>query len=247
MASRLLRTLKSRFGIAAARMRVRTHIPLPLRLLVVVLLVGAGLALADWVYTTGMRLAGFERSQAEEALTRLSEQVARLERDNAALQAESARLRQQLEIEQATQRNLAQSLKALQEENAALREDAAFFRNLLSPNPGAVGVTIYHAKLERNPLLPGEYRYRLLLLNAGPRDQEFSGSVQLLVSGVKDGRTLTLAEPGPKGQLAVRFRYYQRLEGTLQLPDGMTPRSVQVRVFEAGAAQPRWTRTVALQ
>ncbi|MEO1766935.1 DUF6776 family protein [Thiobacter aerophilum] len=246
MASRLLRRLKSRFGIATARMRVRTHIPLPVRLIVVALLVGAGLALADWVYTTGLRLAGFEKSQAQEALRSLSDEVTRLERDNAALRAESARLRQQLEIEQATQRNLAQTLKGLQEENAILREDAAFFRNLLSPNPGAMGVTIYHAKLERNPLLPGEYRYRLLLLNAGPRDQEFSGSVELLVSGVRDGRTLTVAEPGAKGRLPVRFRYYQRLEGSLQLPEGMSPRSLQVRVFEAGAVQPRWTRTLAL-
>lgn len=246
MASRLLRQFKSHFGIAAARMRVRTHIPFPLRVLVVVALVLVGLWLANWVYDTGMRLAGFEKSQAQEALRMLSEQVAGLERENAALRADAARLRQELEIERVTQRNLTQSLKGLQEENAALREDAAFFRNLLSPNPASGGVSIYHAKLERNPLLPGEYRYRLLLLNAGPRDQEFTGSVQLLVSGVRDGHTVAMAQPEGAAGLPVRFRYYQRLEGSFRLPAGMVVKGVQVRVYETGATQPKWTRTLSL-
>ncbi len=247
MASRLLRSLKSRFGIAAARMRVRTHIPLPVRMLVAAMLVAAGLWLANWVYDTGMRLAGFEKSQAEEALRSLSERLSRLEAENATLRVEAARLGRQVEIEQATSRELARTVKSLQDENATLKEDAAFFRNLLSPNPTAGGVSIYHAKLERNALVPGEYRYRLLLLNAGPRDQEFSGRVQILVSGVRDGKTVTVAEPGPEGALAVRFRYYQRLEGTLRLPPGMAPRTAQVRLFEAGTTVPKWTRTVTLQ
>lgn len=248
MASRLLRSLKSRYGIAAMRMRVRTHIPLPLRLLAVGALVAAGLWLANWVYDTGLRLAGFEKSQAEKTLRMLSERVSLLEKENAQLRADSARLRQELEIEQATAKNLAATLKTLQEENAGLKEDAAFFRNLLSPAATAAGVNIYHAKLERNPLLPGEYRYRLLLLNAGPRDQEFVGRVELLVSGSHDGRPVTVVEPESPGQagIPVRFRYYQRLEGTVRLPAGTVAKSVQVRVYEAGARQPRWTRTVTL-
>jgi hypothetical protein len=246
MASRLLRRLKSRFGIAATRMRVRAHIPLPVRILVGGLLLLAGLWLANIVYDTGMRLAGFEKSQAEEALRSLGEEVDRLGRENAQLKAEAARLRQALHIEQAAQRELARTVKSLQEENAALKEDAAFFRTLLSPRAGAGGVTIYHVKLERNPLLAGEYRYRLLLLNAGPRDQEFTGAVQLLVSGQQGGRALTITEPATGGGLPLHFRYYQRVEGTLQLPPGMVPRTVQVRVFEAGAPHPKWTRTVSL-
>lgn len=250
MASRLLRSIKTRFGIAAPRMLVRTHIPFPLRVLVVILLALAGLWGANWVYDTGMRLAGFEKGRAESALNTLSQRVAELERENRDLRGENTRLVQQVQIEQVTQKTLTQSLKTLQDENAALKEDTAFFRNLLSPEQGSGGVTIYHVKIERNPLLPGEYRYRLLLLKAGSREQEFSGSLQLLISGVQGQHPISVSVPETKaGKVAgmpVSFKYYQRLEGSFRLPDGMVPKSAQVRVYEAGAAQPKWTRTTNL-
>jgi hypothetical protein len=250
VASSLGRRLKSRFGISAQRVLVRTHIPWPIRILVILLLVSIGLWGAQWVYDTGMKLAGFEKSRAEDALSKLSARVSALEAENTELRAQNVRAKQQLEIEQATQKGLTQSLKSLQDENAALREDTAFFRNLLSPERGAPGINIYHFKLERNPMLPGEYRYRLLLLKAGTRDQEFSGSVQFLVTGVVGGQHVTVsipeAKPGKPAGMPVTFKYYQRLEGTFRLPDGMDAKSVQVRVFEAGSTQPKWTRTANL-
>jgi cell division protein FtsB len=231
-------------------MLVRTHIPFPLRIFSVVLLVLVGLWGANWVYDTGMRLAGFEKSQAQEAMNVLSARVTDLERENGELRDENTRFRQQLEIEKVTQRTLTQSLKTLQDENAALKEDTAFFRNLLSPDQGAGAVSIYHVKVERNHVVPGEYRYRLLLLKAGSREQEFSGSVQLLISGVQGERPISVSVPEAKAGKAigmpVTFKYYQRLEGSFRLPEGMVPKSAQVRVFETGVAQPKWTRTTNL-
>jgi hypothetical protein len=249
MASRLLRSYKARFGISAPRVLVRTHTPWWARALAVAVLVLVGLWGANWVYDTGMRLAGFEKSQAEQTLAALSRRVDELERDNRNLQGENARLNQQVQIEQATQQTLTQSLKTLQDENAGLKEDTAFFRNLLSPQQGAGGVNIYHVKIERNPLLPGEYRYRVLLLKAGPREQDFSGSVQLLVSGLQDQRPVSIsvldAKSGKPG-MPVSFKYYQRLEGSFRLPEGMVPRSAQVRVYDGASTQPKWTRTTTL-
>ena len=46
------------------------------------------------------------------------------------------------------------------------------------------------------------------------------------------------------GQFHRTFRFH--VEGTIQLPVGLTPRNVQVRVFEAGSPQPKWTRNVTL-
>jgi len=250
MLSHLRRGLKSRFGIAAPRMLVRTHIPLPFRIASVVVLVLVGWWGAIWVYDTGMRLAGFEKSRAQEVVRELSQRVAELEQENKDLRAENTRVKQQVEIEQVTQKNLTQSLKTLQEENATVKEDMAFFRNLLSPDKGAGGVSIYHVKVERNNMVAGEYRYRLLLLKAGSREQEFSGSVQLLVSGVQGDSPVTISVPetkvGKGPGLPVTFKYYQRLEGSFRLPEGVVPKSAQVRVYEPGAAQPKWTRTTNL-
>ncbi len=255
MAYKLYRNIKSKFGINAPRLLVRTHIPWPLRMLAVGVLVAAGLLLGQWVFETGLRLAGFEKGRAQEQMAQLRSKVAQLEQDNVELKAEKFRTKQEIEIEQTTNKDLAKSLQGLQEENVTLREDNAFFRNLLSPDHGPGPISIYHFKMERNPLLAGEYRYRLLLLKSGKREQEFVGSVQFLVTGEQAGKKVVSIQPeaaeahGTRDKLqtiAVKFKYYLRLEGAFQLPAGLTPKSVQVRVFEAGSAQPKWTKNVTL-
>ena len=253
--AKLFRNLKSKFGIHAPRLAVRTHIPWPLRMVAVGVLVAAGLLLGQWVFETGLRLAGFEKVQAQEQLTQLRTRVDRLDQENTELKAEKYRTLQEIEIEQTTNKDLAKSLQSLQEENVSLREDNAFFRNLLSPDQGPGPISIYHFKMERNPLLPSEYRYGLLILNSGKREQEFVGSVQFLVTGEQAGKKVVTVHPeaaevpgnADKPQtIKVSFKYYQRLEGVFQLPAGLTPKSVQVRVFEAGNAQPKWTKNVTL-
>lgn len=251
MASRFLRSLKTRTGISAPRLLVRTHIPWPLRFFMMGALLALGVWGGKWVFERGMELAGFEKYRAEQRLTTLESRKDQLEQENAALRAANQRTAQQIEIEQVAQKDLAKSIKALQDENATLREDNAFFRNLLSPDKGADPVSIYHFKLERNPVLAGEHRYRLLLLKSGKREQEFVGQVQLLITAVgRNGEKLTFTVPevkaGAAKTIGVSFKYYQRLEGMFQLPDGVSVKTVQVRVFESGAAQPRWTKTFTL-
>lgn len=250
MSSKYFRTIKSKFGINAPRLLVRTHIPWPLRMIAVGVLVAGGILLGQWVFETGLRLAGFEKSQAQEQLTQLQTRVIQLDQENTKLKAEKMRIAQQVEIEQATYQALAKSLQGVQEENAALREDNAFFRNLMAPDKEPGPISIYHVKIERNPLLASEYRYRLLLLKTGKREQEFVGSVQFLVTGEQEGKKVDYALPvsqsGKPQAIGVSFKYYQRLEGAFQLPAGFIPQKIQIRVFEAGNTQPKWTKTVTL-
>ena len=246
MPYKFVRRLKSKFGINAPRLSVRTRISWPLRMIAVGVLVAGGLMLGQWVFETGLRIAGFEKTQADLQLGQLKTRVASLEQENLELKAHKLRTSQQIEIEQTTQKDLAKSLQALQEESATLREDNAFFRNLLSPDQGLGLVSIYHFKVERNPVLAGEYRYRLLLLKTGKREQEFVGGVQFLVTGEQAAKKVAYTYPeiaaGKPQTIKVNFKYYQRLEGAFQLPAGLTPKSIQIRVFETGGTQPKWTK-----
>lgn len=253
MAARLLRLLKSRFGPAAPRMRVAPHLPWWARAAVVVAMLAVGVWVLAWVYDIGLKLAGFERAQAKATVAALEQEMARLAKENERLGGEVARLAQNLEIERSTNRHLAQNLKASQDENAALKEDLAFFRQILSANKakdeagskGADGVAVYHAKIERDPLLPYEYRYRLLVLKTGTREQAFEGGLKLLLRGAQAGRDIVLAVPAD-GLLPVAFRYHQRVEGRFRVPEGFALRSAQVRLFEAGKAEPRVIRSIPL-
>jgi hypothetical protein len=46
--------------------------------------------------------------------------------------------------------------------------------------------------------------------------------------------------------LSLKFKYYQRLEGTIAVPSGSVVRAVTVRVFESGQSVPRATRNLVI-
>jgi hypothetical protein len=82
-----------------------------------------------------------------------------------------------------------------------------------------------------------------LTLTQVKRNERFvSGVVEMEVEGVEDGLTkllpfATLAA-GDSKALRFRFRYFQRLAGTIQLPDRFQPRRVTIRLSPRGKGQP---------
>jgi hypothetical protein len=59
--------------------------------------------------------------------------------------------------------------------------------------------------------------------------------------------TLMLPDDQPDAQapLDLRFKYYQRVEGTLKVPPGSRLTSLTARAYENGNATPRVTRTLS--
>lgn len=246
---RLARAVKRRFGVAAPRMAVRTHVTWYWRWLAIGLLLAAGIAAAWWMYGIGSRLAGFNRSEADRRIATLSRQLSELRQENGELQGRVAASERQLQIELATRKDLAKSVRTLQDENAHLNEDLAFFRDLMSPSDKEGTVSIYRFKVEKG-LLPGEYRYRLLLLQSGQRQHAFHGRLLLLVNGVRNGEKVVtpvaLGSGTAPASMNLDFKYYQRIEGAFQVAPDTVVKSVQVRVFEKGVTQPKLMQAVKL-
>ena len=241
------RKLRRRFSIASSPLSVRRHLLWYWRVpLVLVMLVG-GLSLGWWTYNEGMRFAGFERGVTADQLRDLRDRVAALESENSGLRSVVAQSDRKLQIEQATQGDLAKSTRTLQDENAHLKEDIAFFRKLMSADKSDSALSIYRLKVE-NSVLPGEYRYRLLLLQGGQREKEFQGKVQLLVNLQQDGKKLVMTLPVADGKddqtFNLNFKFYQRVEGTFQVAPKAQVKNIQVRVFENNSPQPKLMQTV---
>jgi len=242
--------LRQRFGIAAPKVAVRTHVPWYLRWLGLAVLLAFSAALAAWMYDAGRRFAGFDRSEVEQEL-------ATVRRDFEAARGELERLRalanaadSKLSIERTAQHKLGQQIRALESENARMREELAIFESMLSgEGGGAAGLSIQRLKIERD-VLPGEYRYRMLLLASGARRTEFQGRFELLVSLTQEGKSAMMtfpdvANPGGLG-FRIGFKHFQRIEGTFRVGPNARVESVQVRIYETGTEQARATRTVIL-
>ena len=241
------RKFKRRFSIASSPLAVRRHLVWYWRVPLVLAMLAGGLSLAWWTYNEGMRFAGFERGITFDELHDLRKRVVALESENIGLRSKVAQSDRKLQIEQATQSDLAKSMQVLQDENAHLKEDIAFFRKLMSADKSDSVLSIYRVKVE-NGVLPGEYRYRLLLLQGGQREKEFQGKVQLLVNLQQDGKKSVITLPALGGKDAqtfnLNFKFYQRVEGMFQVPPKAQVKNIQVRVFENNSSQPKLMQTV---
>jgi hypothetical protein len=250
MAYQFLRTLQRKFGISAPRMSVRAHVPWYWRWFVIVV-IGVLVAGAGWAtYHFGMEFAGFRQSESERALSRLDEELKQRDAQLAELRSKVAAAERQLQIERATYTDLSRQLKSLSDENAVLREDLAFFQSLMpagSKDAGAVSINRFRVQPES---VPGEYRYRLLLVQTGQRVKEFQGNVEFVLNVEQSERKFVVMLPTEDNRSAteyqLNFKFFQRVEGTFKVAPGAVVRSMQVRVFENGAKTPKLTQMVNL-
>jgi hypothetical protein len=247
--AQILRALRRKFGIAAPKVAVRAHVPWYWRWLGYVAL-GALVVGVGWTtYDYGMELAGFRQSEAARAQARMSEAIRKRESENAELRSQVAAAERQMQIERATYGDLAKQVKSLSQENAALREDLAFFQSLMTigGKEGALSVNRFRVQPEA---LPGEYRYRLLLVQTGERVKEFQGRLQFIVNVEQGDRKIVLTLPSEAEkndkEYRVNFKFFQRVEGTFKVAPGSVVKGLQVRVFENGSVAPKLSQTAGV-
>jgi hypothetical protein len=154
-------------------------------------------------------------------------------------------------IERTAQQKLAQQIRTLEQENARVREELALFESMLSSDSAvAAPLSVLRFKVEPD-VLPGEFRYRLLLLASGARrGRDFQGRLELAVSLTEDGRSAIITVPGQAesegSAFRLSFKHFQRIDGSFRVSPKARVGSVQLRVFETGSAEPKVTQNVTL-
>jgi len=230
---------KRRRPATASRLTIRHRLPWPVKGLAVALLLGIAVALASWSYRMGRASTGFDPEAARQQLAELTTRVHALQAERDRLRGSADAAESAINIERATREQLATQIKTLEADNAKLKEDLAFFESMLPTGTGAQAVAI--ARLDGELEAPTRLRYRLLV-RQGARGQDFSGSLQLAVSVQQHGAARVLLFPADGGtdpRYRLEFKYYQRLEGVLDLPDGVTVKTIEARVLEKGKIRAR--------
>lgn len=239
--------MQRKFGISAPRVSVRAHVPWYWRWLGYIALGAAVVGIGWTTYDYGMELAGFRQSEAAHAQAKLEEEISKRDTENAELRSQVTAAERQMQIERAAFGDVSKQVKSLTEENAALREDLAFFQSLMTVGgkEGALSVNRFRVQPES---LPGEYRYRLLLVQTGQRVKEFQGKLQFVLNLQQGERkfVLTLPAEGDKDvkEYEVNFKFFQRVEGTFKVAPEAVVKSLQIRVFENGSIAPKLLQTV---
>lgn len=237
-----LRHWRSRFGITAAQVAVRTHVPWYWRATAVVGIVALALALAAWVYDSGRRFAGYDRSASDAEIRTLREKVAQFEDETARLRAIANASDSNLQIERTTRDQLSRQVKNLEEENTRLKENLAVFDNLAKGGSKGESLNVSRLRVEPDGV-PGHYRYRLLLSRQGEQaGEEFRGSLQFYLTVLQaagDSAMIILPRPDDPeaGRFAVNFRSFRTIEGRFQIAPEARIKRVEVRLVQGNAVK----------
>lgn len=244
----LPRKLRTRLASASRPVAVRARTAWYWQALGLVVLVSLSMAVGHWLYdfTRGVTTRDHDQPQTERSVlqTRLTDLEAELGKLRALVETNDSRM----QVERVAQSRTQQQLKSLEDDNIKLKEELAFFENLM-PGGKDDRLSIYRFTVEPSGS-PGEYRYRMLVMNGGGREaREFQGSFQLVVNLERDAKRMILTLPDSRpipDPYRLNFKRVQRIEGVFKVEPESRVRTVQVRLLENGSGQPRASESVSL-
>lgn len=196
-------------------------------LLVLVLLTGA-LGAGFWLGRSGNAGVAEQNRQLQ---TRLADTLNDLQAARHRLvvsQAES-------QVGQQARDQLREQIRSLRDQIAGLREAVAFYKNVMAPADHASSLRIQ--TFELRPAGSQRFHYHVVLVQPGNNQRNLSGHVEFRLQGRRDSKpvaldTADLLDSG--GTPGFRFRYFQELAGTLTVPKGVAPVSLELIVRPDG-------------
>ncbi len=198
----------------------------------------AAIAATVFVYNHGLSMAGFERESAVRARQTLEDDTRQLRGELQQLRESLARAQRTIQMDQAAYQELDKSLKGSAQEIVRLREEVNFYRNIISPADKKSGL-----RLQSFSIVPAggvnQYRYKLVLIQALKHERAVTGQASFEIDGMQAGEDVQLRFPrATERPIAVNLKYFQDIEGKIELPRNFQPRRIRVSITTSGGGQP---------
>ena len=202
-------------------------------LLGVVMLAGVYLGQRAAYSGMGMDTEGYRAMEAE--IPELQAEISRLEGE-----WEVQRIRH--EVDQQALDMVRGEIAAQKEQISALEEGLRFYRSLMAPGEIAQGLSLRPVELVALDK-PNRFAFRIVAQQEARKHSLLKGDLSIDVVGVLAGEQVSyplaeLSEDVEGDDVLLRFRYFQSIEGELELPGGFEPGSVKL---VASASSPRKT------
>ncbi|MEJ2463806.1 MAG: hypothetical protein P8098_19560 [Candidatus Thiodiazotropha sp.] len=160
-----------------------------------------------------------------------------LEEERNALRRELAMVKKAAEIDRESIVSIRDQIKQYQDERLKMEEELAFLRGIVSTNNKKQALRVQNFKLEPG-LEEGQYIYRFSVSQVINSGTVAKGVIELNVEGLQNGRStrLSLAQVSEEklDKIKMRFRYFQNVEGKMQLPKDFEPASIEIDVKPSG-------------
>jgi TolA-binding protein len=160
-----------------------------------------------------------------------------LEEERNALRRELKMVQQAAEIDRESIVSIRDQIKQFQDERLKMEEELAFLRGIVSTTSKKQALRIQNFKLEPG-LEAGHYTYKFSVSQVINSSIVAKGVIELNIEGLLNGRSkrLGLAQlsENKQGKIKMRFRYFQNVEGKLNLPNGFEPAAIEIYVKPSG-------------
>lgn len=194
----------------------------------------ASLLLLYAIYEWGRFSGGYNKFAEVQRRRELVAQIDTLEQQNEKLRGDIAKAELASKVDNKSYGDVEKNLQDLQAQVLKQREELTFYRGIVSPEDGIGGLRIQGFQVQSGGA-PLHYRLLLVLQQSMREDSVVSGSVAIQIEGVRANRPeqiglAQLADAARDGQLPFKFRYFQKFEQDVVLPEGFEPRAVNVEV-----------------
>lgn len=198
-------------------------------------------------YAAGLAQGGFRFSSAEQSNQVLENEVEKLRKDHRKARQQLINLERGRAIDGQALNQARKTIVALETRIASLQSDLTFYKNIMAPSETSKGLQVDSFSLAptRNP---DSYDFKLVLTQVGNNKSYISGLVAVNIIGLRDDEKEIIALRDLSEDIAdlgvrFRFRYFQDVEGLLELPEEFEPLEIQVVAQAEGKKSSQAERT----
>ena len=200
----------------------------------VLVLLGASVVVSVWyAFDRGRASAGFNHIEARKRIEQQDQQLIELEEQRAALRQKVAVLERAAQIDRTSVVKMREQLKKFQRERLEQEEELAFLRGIVSTESKKPGLRIqgFHLKAAAQAR---SYEYQFTVSQVLKNIGLATGRIRITIDGIQAGKSRSLALQEVTSEtvdsVKMRFRYFQIVEGLIQLPRGFSPDRFNVEV-----------------
>ena len=148
-----------------------------------------------------------------------------------ALRDQITQLRLQSEVDQQTLNELREFMADQAAELVELRQTLMLYRDVVAPEEGETAIILRQPSVHIS-VKPRQWQVDTVVHRGEGKDSQYRGELRLTVVGKQDGvpRKLELAavDSGTQtGVFPLRFRYLQKVQAVISLPDAFVPETIE--------------------
>ena len=189
------------------------------------------------VFIIGRYLALSDLSQTKAQLNEALEEIRQSKLVGAELNEKLVMQYQSSQIDSQSSKQLVNNVKELQQTQTDLESELAFYRRIMSPEQEKDGLKVDEFHIS-NSDISHNFHFRLTLIQAGKQSRYLKGGVSIQVSGLLNGKKTEydFKELGTfeNKQFDFQFKYFQNIQGFIQLPDDFKANKVNISAKTTG-------------